>query len=655
MHRRLLVTAACLVLATGAVRVQTQDRPTFRGGVDLVRVDLYASQDGKPVTDLRPEEIEIREDGDLQRIESFERVEIAPGGPEETRIQPNSIRDSEQAATDPRARVFVLFLDSYHLEAQFSTQLMVPFRRFLEEALGPDDLVAVMTPEMDVTDLTFTRRSTVLAGLLGNTMEWMIRDVRDLPLDEREEMYYRCYAQNAQPLINRRREKLTLDALESLTTHLGIIRDERKTVLVATMGWELYGPNHDLADREMRGGNMPIPVAPVDPVVRGTDGRSAGGTPERTWAQCEADRRALALLDHTEKIRDITGEANRGNVSFYPITPLRDSPLARLSALRELAQNSDGVPIVNTNNIAEPMQRLIADTSFYYLVGYQSSKPPDGSFRTIRVSVTRPGVVVRARRGYRSLPTGITTPASPAPSVPRPDAAVARALNSAASAHVPVPLRLRASAWAAPGGTNRLWVVAELDAATRREPAWRSPMRAEVIASAPDGSVLRQTIEVPQGQHVVAVQPGDGRALPPGDYDVRVTLRAGGTSTETAADSVRVELPGSPSPLGDPIVLRAGPSGQARHVDTADLRFRRNERLRVEVPTTSGTSPDVAIVDRAGTRTQIPVNVSRRPDASGAFEWLVVDLALNPFAMSEYALVFTEGGDTRAVGFRIVQ
>jgi VWFA-related protein len=647
-------SAFAILVAITAVHVSAQDRPTFRGGVDLVRVDLYASLDGKPVTDLQPDEIEVREDGVLQRIETFERVEIPPGGPEEARSQPNSIRASEQAATDPRARVFVLFLDSYHLEAQFSTQLMVPFRRFLEEALGPDDLVAVMTPEMDVTDLTFTRRSTVLAGLLGNTMEWMIRDVRDLPLDEREEMYYRCYAQNARQLIDRRREKLTLDALESLTTHLGILRDERKTVLVATMGWQLYGPNHALADRELRD-NMPIPVAPVDPVVRGTDGRSADGTLERVWTQCEADRRALALLDHTERIRDITGEANRGNVSFYPITPLRDTPLARLSALRELAQNSDGVPIVNTNNIAEPMQRLIADTSFYYLVGYQASKPPDGSFRTIRVSVTRPGVVVRARRGYRSLPEVIRGPASPASSVPRPEGAVARALTSAASAQVPVPLRLRAAAWAAPGGTNRLWVVAELDAATRRDPVWRSAVRAEVIASAPDGSVLRQTIEVPQGQHVVAVQPGDGRPLPPGAYDVRVTLRAGGTSTETVADSVRVEFPDSPSPLGEPVVLRAGPSGQARHVDTADLRFRRNERLRVEVPTTSSSDPDVGIVDRAGTRTQIPVNVSRRPDASGAFEWLVVDLALNPFAMSEYAVVVSQEGDTRAVGFRIIQ
>ena len=647
-------SAVAILIATATVHVSAQDQPTFRGGVDLVRVDLYASLDGKPVTDLQPGEIEVREDGVLQRIETFERVEIPPGGPEETRIQTNSIRAGEQAATDPRARVFVLFLDSYHLEAQFSTQLMVPFRRFLEEALGPDDLVAVMTPEMNVTDLTFTRRSTVLAGLLDQTSEWMRRDFRDIPLDDRERLYRRCYGWGpAQPLMERRREKLTLDALESLTRHLGTIRDERKTVLVATMGWRLFGPDHELADRPIRGDMFPI--APIDPIVRTPEGEFDGGTSERLFVECESDRRALALLDHTERIRDITGAANRGNVSFYPITPLRDQPLARLSALRELAQNSDGVPIVNTNNIAEPMQRLIADTSFYYLVGYQASKPPDGSFRTIRVSVTRPGVVVRARRGYRSLPAGITAPASPAPSVTRPDAAVARALNSAASAQVPAPLRMRAAAWAAPGGTNRLWVVAELDAATRRDPAWRAPIRAEVIASAPDGSVLRQSIELAQGQHVVAVQPGDSRALPPGAYDVRVTLRAGGTSTETAAESARVELPGSPSPLGDPIVLRAGPSAQARHVDTADLRFRRNERLRVEVPTTSATPPDVAIVDRAGTRTAIPVTVSRRQDASGAFEWLVVDLALNPFAMSEYAVVVSQEGATRAVGFRIVQ
>jgi hypothetical protein len=117
---------------------------------------MYASRDGVPITDLQPEEVEVLEDGRPQTIRAFEHVAVPSGGPEATRGEPNSIRASQQMAADPRARVFVLFLDSYHMDAQTAQQARVPVRQFLEEALGPDDLVAVATPEMSVGD-TFSR------------------------------------------------------------------------------------------------------------------------------------------------------------------------------------------------------------------------------------------------------------------------------------------------------------------------------------------------------------------------------------------------------------------------------------------------------------------------------------------------------------------
>ena len=84
-----------------------------------------------------------------------------------------------------------------------------------------------------------------------------------------------------------------------------------------------------------------------------------------------------------------------------------------------MAENSDGLAIVNTNDLREPAQRLAADLSSYYLLGYQSTNPKlDGRFRSIKVTVKRPGVQVRARRGYRFV--GPVTPPAPEEAVPAP-------------------------------------------------------------------------------------------------------------------------------------------------------------------------------------------------------------------------------------------
>ena len=49
-------------------------QPTFRTATQSVRVDIYASVNGSPITDLRAEEIRIFEDGQPQKIQTFERI-----------------------------------------------------------------------------------------------------------------------------------------------------------------------------------------------------------------------------------------------------------------------------------------------------------------------------------------------------------------------------------------------------------------------------------------------------------------------------------------------------------------------------------------------------------------------------------------------------
>jgi VWFA-related protein len=628
---------------------------------------MYASRDGAPLTDLRQQEIDLLEDGVPQTIETFERVSVQASTPEATRVEPNSIRAGQQMAADPRARVFVLFLDSYHMEAQFAGQLRAPIQRFLEEGLGPDDLVAVLTPEMEVGDLTFSRRTTVTSGLFAQLSEWMRRETASDPIDATERLYQACYPNEkdgtAAEMIRRRRQKRTFDSLNNLAVHLGSLRDERKTVLVATMGWRLIEPNLGLMERKP--GEGPPPLAPVDLLRRGRGRDGSDLTNDSMRMACEGDRMALANLDHRERMREITGDANRANVSFYPLTPLRNPAfggpnLAQLSTLREMATDTDGLAIVNTNNLAEPLQRLVADMSSYYLLGYQSTNAKlDGRFRTIKVSVKRPNVQVRARSGYRAVAAAdvITATRVSPPASPRADDPIVRAFSNVASASMPIPLRLRTSVWvrqAAAGSEGLIWVVGELDASTRREAGWASGATAEITVLAPDERSMRSSVKLAAGSSVFAVRIPESGSAAPGRYAVRASVRANG-SGDSIAETVTATVADTAAGLGEPLMLRRSPSTGTRYVEAADPRFARNERLRLELPTSSSAPAEARIVDRAGQTTQVPAEVSTRPDASGSFHWIVVDVTLAPFAAADYAVVVTQEGTSHAAGFRVVQ
>jgi Ca-activated chloride channel homolog len=68
--------------------------------------------------------------------------------------------------------------------------------------------------------------------------------------------------------------------------------------------------------------------------------------------------------------------------------------------------------IRNENNIGRALDTIAADTGQYYVLAYQPANANfDGKYRPIEVRVKRPGVNVRARRGYLALePTKMLLP-----------------------------------------------------------------------------------------------------------------------------------------------------------------------------------------------------------------------------------------------------
>ena len=133
---------------------------------------MFATKNGVPVDDLKAEDFEVAEDGDPQKVETFEFVKIETGGDPTSRVEPRTVRESREMAADPRARVFVLFLDTYHVSQGSAVMVRRPLINMLNRLAGPDDLIALMTPDMAASDITFTRRTDKIADLIDRAGMW---------------------------------------------------------------------------------------------------------------------------------------------------------------------------------------------------------------------------------------------------------------------------------------------------------------------------------------------------------------------------------------------------------------------------------------------------------------------------------------------------
>ena len=665
-----------------------QPPPTFRVEAGFVRVDAYATKDGVAVRDLTAPEFEVLEDGVPQTIETFEHVEVRGAGPQETRREPNSVREGVAEAADPRNRVFVIFLDKYFVELAGSHRMQRTITNMLERIIGPTDLFAVMTPEMSAKDITLARRTTTIEAELSRYWTWGERDRLGL-WDKVESQIELCYGQIgdspvAGEMIDRRREKLTLDALTDLALYLRGIREERKAVIPITMGWLLHRQNPGLTSSSRPPDIGQVGVGPDGRIT--TDTRAARSGVNLSRHECDVLRQQLAYIDNWQTYRDLMDLANRSNVSFYPVDPRGlaaiDTPVGlgrdvlpphletrlvqeRVENLRTLARETDGLAVVDTNDLDRGIGRIVDDLTSYYLIGYYTSNPElDGKYRRIEVRSKRPGVEVRHRRGYlaataeeieeaREMTAEVTAATPPS--------AVQAALNSLGAARPGLPLRTRVSFATMAGQTGgavqaRLWALAELDAALARTDEWAGGGEAEVQVAAADGTPLAQTTVAlePRARAVTAELPGV--ELPGGELMIRIRLRpaVGGLPL---TDTLRLQVPADPAAPGAPRLLRRGPTTGVEYLPTADQRFRRTERLRLELPMANAAwSSSAAILDRNGKALGIPVKTSTRAD--GPVSWVTAEVALAALAPGDYAIRLTVERDQKrqevVTGFRIV-
>src|SRR5262245_48658988 len=121
---RLLASAlAVAAIATPGAQQRPEDappaQPTFRAGVDLVRVDVSVTgRNDEAIADLQASDFRITEDGVPQRVETAQFVRLT--GQREENGRDLTIRDREHGLVEAAredVRLFALFLDEYHIDS----------------------------------------------------------------------------------------------------------------------------------------------------------------------------------------------------------------------------------------------------------------------------------------------------------------------------------------------------------------------------------------------------------------------------------------------------------------------------------------------------------------------------------------------------------
>jgi hypothetical protein len=430
-------------------------------------------------------------------------------------------------------------------------------------------------------------------------------------------------------------------------------------------------------------------------------GSAAGDTPREQTAAF------FSQADVFSRLRDVFEAANRNNAAIYSLDPrglavfeydLDDAQFGATPSfatdrrtlqmttdtLRTLSEETDGRAIVNRNTLLEGLNQIVRDSSYYYLLGYNSKAPTDGKFHQIKVRVKRRGADVRARRGFwAASATDVERIAKPAKEIAKPIQTAFASIASATQARRYV--RTWVGSQRGEGGKTRVTVVWEptpLPPGARRDPI----AGLSVLAADGTGSLVYRGRSGGDGAVNVGSGPGSVRPpgpaanapagvaapqqvafdAPPGKLELRLTVEGADGAGTLDRETQTVDIPdfSAPQPsLSTPRVYRGRTARDLQSVqsDGAALpaitrEFSRTERLLIRfdayVPGTEQAAPTARLLNRAGDKMQ---DLTVAPATVGGTHQLEVGLSSMP--PGEYLVELTlpgATGDTSSlIAFRV--
>src|SRR5437660_631294 len=440
IRQSMLVTIMLCVLV---VLAQSQEKKETKKSADdddvikvtsnLVSLDVIVKdKKGKAITDLKPEDFTVFENGVAQKIDFFDST--LSSGPE---AQPTTATTTATGSTKPKPRaptsfprnIIALVLDGQSTEVANLKHVRAGMVKYIRERISDSDSVALFSISGGLQLLqTFTQdkgkliaavekayySSTVSKTSEARGLSEDIRAMRESIASGPELVGGTVpgpgvsNSMAAQALIARhvleqyialrstlgaQQTRPVLAALAAISEGLRAIPGKKTLVMFSqrfvapeTLDWQVQS-TIDIANRA----NVAIYIIDSGGLTGGapTSGALVSGSPLGAISgglEMEQRRRAGA----GESVFDITRQEglNRQQDLLYRIS-----------------EDTGGHFIKNTNDIAGGLERIDAEIRSRYTLAYRSTDANfDGSFRRVKIEIRRPDANVLARAGYYAIP-----------------------------------------------------------------------------------------------------------------------------------------------------------------------------------------------------------------------------------------------------------
>jgi len=421
---------SCLFLFAAIVFSQTkpEQKPEPAGEAQdvikfetsLVQTDVMVfDKAGRPVTDLRPEQFQLKINNTPREISFFEAVRSGGfSGQSDTNAgQPNAAQPGAPKS-DAQRRAIIFFVDDLHLAPDSLARTRKALFEYIDRGIADTDLVAITSPSGQVGFLQqFTANKDALRSAVArlnyrtNTKldmdkppmsEYIAMKIREG--DEQALIYYiqeiqkqNCIRtrggvicsvtpQGARQMAKNRANEIVVEAAPTAADTLrlleGLMRTAaqlpgRKLVFVISDGFYLTDTK----------------TGSIDKIKRVTDAAGRAGV-------------VIYTLDARGIVSDSIDIVNNKPIDSKGM--LVGASMGEISAsqdgLNALAADTGGQALLNTNlPMHQWVQKVLDETSNYYLLAWKpdNEEQKRGKFKHIDVSIVgRPDLKVRLRTSY---------------------------------------------------------------------------------------------------------------------------------------------------------------------------------------------------------------------------------------------------------------
>jgi VWFA-related protein len=390
---------AAVVLGTAAPRAQqasAQRPPVFRTGTELITVNVVVrDKNGNVVRNLTKDDFAVVEDDKPQQITSFDFEELdkadAEAAPAQAVLEVKTAAPkaaiaapADAPAAPPKIdmhgrRLIVLFFDLSSMQPEELDRAVKSAHDYVDSKLAPSDLIAIASfATAFKVDSGFTSDKAALGEVIDRFNGASGQGFEEGGTGDAEGTADNGNAFTADDTeFNIFNTDRRLDALQTLSDQLSGI-EQKKSVIYFSSGMNQSGTDNQVelrrtVDRATRA-NVSIYAADM----RGLQAQVPGG--------------------------DATQGSVRGRAAFSgaSVSSQFDKMAATQDTLSTMAEDTGGRAFFDSNSFGDVFNRVVADTSAYYILGYSTTNPArDGRYRRIKVRLTkRTDLKLENRNGY---------------------------------------------------------------------------------------------------------------------------------------------------------------------------------------------------------------------------------------------------------------